>query len=241
VEHVTASGTFYYLHDGLGSTIALVDSSGNVVQSYEYDAFGAVRSQSGNQPTEYQFAGQDTDPSGLQYLRARYYDPATGRFLSRDPKGGLNGYAYAGNDPVDNADPSGTQYYWGGFYSYFPAMYGFGYSPYTSYYSYSPYYGYSWYSPYSYGYSYSYYGGSSYYGPYSLSNYWRYSYALYDSCGGGFLGWVCGALWPQNQVNQCLTVAAYAGLGTALLGQPEGAPVAALIAGYGCSVANGGP
>jgi hypothetical protein len=53
VEHVTASGTFYSLHDGLGSTIDLVDSNGAIVQSYEYDAFGAVRSQSGRQPTEY--------------------------------------------------------------------------------------------------------------------------------------------------------------------------------------------
>jgi RHS repeat-associated protein len=62
-----------------------VDSSGTIVQSYAYDAFGAVRSQSGSQPKEHQFAGQDTDPSGLHYLRARYYDPATGRCLSRDP------------------------------------------------------------------------------------------------------------------------------------------------------------
>lgn len=50
------------------------------------------------------------DASGLQYVRNRYYDPATGRFTQRDPiglKGGLNQYGYAAGDPVNNSDPSG--------------------------------------------------------------------------------------------------------------------------------------
>jgi RHS repeat-associated protein len=54
-------------------------------QAYQYGGFGAVTGSSGSQPTEYQFTGQDTDPTGLQYLRARYDEPGTGRFLSRDP------------------------------------------------------------------------------------------------------------------------------------------------------------
>jgi RHS repeat-associated protein len=64
--------------------------------------------------TEFQFAGEQTDPTGLQYLRARYYDPSTGRFLSRDPFLGvgqraasLNRYAYAEGNPAVVADPSG--------------------------------------------------------------------------------------------------------------------------------------
>jgi RHS repeat-associated protein len=48
-----------------------------------------VTAGSGSQVTEYEFAGQQTDPTGLQYLRARYYDPTTGRFLSRDPFFGI--------------------------------------------------------------------------------------------------------------------------------------------------------
>jgi RHS repeat-associated protein len=105
--------TQYFLADGLGSTVALTDSSGTVVQTYSYDAFGAPTG-SGTAPTEFQFAGQQTDPSGLQYLRARYYDPGTGRFLSRDTALGgldqpqsLSRFAYAQGNPVTLIDPSG--------------------------------------------------------------------------------------------------------------------------------------
>ena len=61
----------------------------------------------------YHFAGREYDSeSGLYYMRARYYDPALGRWISEDPigiAGGLNGYAYAGNDPVNGRDPSGLK------------------------------------------------------------------------------------------------------------------------------------
>ena len=60
----------------------------------------------------YRFAGRELDgESGLYYMRARYYDPKTGRFLTEDPigiAGGLNLYAYVGNDPINRRDPSGT-------------------------------------------------------------------------------------------------------------------------------------
>ncbi|MHB8575189.1 MAG: RHS repeat-associated core domain-containing protein [Dehalococcoidia bacterium] len=114
VAHVTSTGTFYFLTDGLGSTLAEVNSSGAVVQSYSYDAFGAVKSSTGTQSTEFQFAGQQTDPSGLQYLRARYYDPSSGRFLSRDvlpaailDPGLHHPYVYANDNPAGLVDPSG--------------------------------------------------------------------------------------------------------------------------------------
>ncbi|MBK7922997.1 MAG: RHS repeat-associated core domain-containing protein [Gemmatimonadetes bacterium] len=59
----------------------------------------------------YRFAGREYDSeTGLYYMRARYYDPALGRWISEDPigiAGGLNVYAYAGNDPVNGRDPSG--------------------------------------------------------------------------------------------------------------------------------------
>jgi RHS repeat-associated protein len=107
--------TFYYLSDGLGSTMALTDADGDVVNTYNYDVFGEVRSQTGSQPNEFQFTGEQVDAStDLQYLRARYYDMATGSFMSRDLWLGnvlwpatLNLYPYVLNDPVNLVDPYG--------------------------------------------------------------------------------------------------------------------------------------
>jgi RHS repeat-associated protein len=114
VSQVTSSGTFFLLADGLGSTVAVVDGSGNTVNTYTYDAFGAVKSSTGTQSTEYGFAAQETDASGLQYLRARYYDPTAGHFLSRDPDrasrndpASRHPYTYAMNQPTVAYDPSG--------------------------------------------------------------------------------------------------------------------------------------
>ncbi|MGE0601238.1 MAG: RHS repeat-associated core domain-containing protein [Dehalococcoidia bacterium] len=64
---------------------AVVDASGNSQKSYEFDVYGEVTGGSGSLGNEFDFAGQQTDGTGLQYLRARYYDPGTGTFLSRDP------------------------------------------------------------------------------------------------------------------------------------------------------------
>jgi RHS repeat-associated protein len=105
----------YVLSDGLGSTVALTDGSGTVTATYEYDVYGDVRASSGTTSTEYRFTGQQAEAAtGLVYLRARYYDPQTGRFLQRDPFGGFLGdpqgqqpYAYAHNNPVTPTDPSG--------------------------------------------------------------------------------------------------------------------------------------
>src|SRR3990172_8180834 len=77
----------YFLRDGLGSTMALTDDQGDVVGTYEYDVFGAMRAHTGDE-TEFSFTGEQNDPNGLEYLRARYYDGETGRFLSRDPLSG---------------------------------------------------------------------------------------------------------------------------------------------------------
>ncbi|MBI2767785.1 MAG: hypothetical protein HYX53_17960 [Chloroflexi bacterium] len=104
---------YYYLADGLGSTITTVDSAGAVVNAYTYDGYGKTTAASGSQANEFQFAGQQTDGTGLQYLRARYYDPDTGTFLSRDPLAAsptwtTSSYTYALSSPVNYADPTGT-------------------------------------------------------------------------------------------------------------------------------------
>ena len=102
----------YYLGDGLGSVMKTTDDTGAVVNSYEYDVYGTVTSSSGSQASEFEFAGEQTDPSGLQYLRARYYDPATGTFISREPMALIPGWsghphAYASGNPARFVDPTG--------------------------------------------------------------------------------------------------------------------------------------
>ena len=105
----------YFTYDGLGSVTDLTDGTGAVTATFTYDVFGAVRSQTGASDTYWRFAGEQTDAAtGFQYLRARYYDPGTGRFLTRDPLRGTalnpqthNPYAYGLNNPVNRVDPRG--------------------------------------------------------------------------------------------------------------------------------------
>jgi RHS repeat-associated protein len=111
VEQVSAGGTpTYYHHDQLGSTRMLTNASGEVTDAFSYAPYGALAGSTGEQTTPLGFAGQYTDPgSGLQYLRARYLDPATGQFVSRDPLTAMTRvpYAYAGESPFNGADPAG--------------------------------------------------------------------------------------------------------------------------------------
>ncbi len=110
IEQIDANGApAYFIQGQLGSTRALTDQAGNVVATFTYDAYGAVVSHTGSVTTPVGFAGGYTDPSGLLYLVHRYYDPATGQFLSLDPlvQQTTQPYQYAGNDPVNGSDPSG--------------------------------------------------------------------------------------------------------------------------------------
>jgi RHS repeat-associated protein len=88
-----------------------------VTDTYDYDAFGNKINSTGTTPNNFLYRGEQYDPDlGLYYLRARYYNPATGRFLSRDPANGnakipatLHKYLYAAGDPVNRADPRGRE------------------------------------------------------------------------------------------------------------------------------------
>lgn len=105
-----STGTYSFLADGINSTLALTDASGNIGPQYTYDPFGNT-SQSGSSTNTFQFTGRENDGTGLYYLRARYYSPGLQRFISQDPigfAGGINLYVYSANNPVSLIDSTGT-------------------------------------------------------------------------------------------------------------------------------------
>jgi RHS repeat-associated protein len=109
IEQLTGTTPSYLLDDQSGGTRLITSATGVVTGSYTYGAYGAVAKQTGA-TTALQYDGQYTDAeSGLQYLQARYYDPATGQFLTVDPLVSLTGkpYGFADDDPVNESDPSG--------------------------------------------------------------------------------------------------------------------------------------
>jgi RHS repeat-associated protein len=108
---IDGSGTHSLLTDALGSTLAIADGSGTIEAEYTYEPFGKA-SQTGSGGSVYQFTGRENDGTGLQFSRARYYDPVHGRFISEDPLGfgggDVNLYAYVWNSPLAFTDPLGT-------------------------------------------------------------------------------------------------------------------------------------
>ena len=108
---------YYFTYDGHGSTRVLLDATTAIMQLYSFDAYGnALGFNSANTLTEYLYSGEQFDSKiGQQYLRARYYDHATGRFNSLDSFFGnlndpqsLHKYLYTYADPVNGIDPSGN-------------------------------------------------------------------------------------------------------------------------------------
>jgi len=115
----------YYHHNSLGSVVAVSDLNGVVKESYRYSAFGQptifdknggqVAATQVKQPFMFTGARHDFEEgSGLYQMRLRYYDPESGRFVSRDPLGlwgdasqNGNGQGYCGHDPVNRVDPLG--------------------------------------------------------------------------------------------------------------------------------------
>jgi RHS repeat-associated protein len=109
ISQITGSTTTYLHQDQLGSTRLLTNSSGSAAGTYQFDAYGNTTSHTGTN-TPMQYAGQYADTeSSLYWMRARYYDPSTGQFLTRDPLLSVtrSAYGYVAGDPLNGTDPSG--------------------------------------------------------------------------------------------------------------------------------------
>lgn len=110
IEQISSEEPTYLHHDQLGSTRMLTGASGETTATFSYVPYGGLEARTGTATTPFGFTGQYTDAeTGLQYLRARFYDPETGQFLSRDPIEALTRqpYAYGFQDPLNTTDPSG--------------------------------------------------------------------------------------------------------------------------------------
>jgi len=102
-----------YLYNAHGDVVQIADEFGAVVRSYDYDPYGNQLTEiDGSDRNPYRYSGEYYDiESGYVYLRARYYDSSTGRFISEDPAfDGYNWYAYCGGNPVNRWDPSGNSW-----------------------------------------------------------------------------------------------------------------------------------
>lgn len=103
--------SYSYLYDGKGNVTALIDSTQAVAATYTYDTFGNLMSKTGSLNQPFQFSTKPYDEkTGLSYYGYRFYSPALGRWINRDPlgeTGGINLYGYVGGNPVNFVDPAG--------------------------------------------------------------------------------------------------------------------------------------
>jgi RHS repeat-associated protein len=107
------TSTEFFMGDGLGSVRQLAVSD-EITLTKSYAPYGEDLYSTGSGESAFAYTGEQTDPNGLVYLRARYYSPSDGRFLSRDTWGGdmsspqsLNRWNYVVGNPVNYTDPSG--------------------------------------------------------------------------------------------------------------------------------------
>ena len=112
-----ANALNYFGYDGNGNTCYLTGTNAAISDTYFYDAFGTTLTNTGTTTNFYRFTGEQFDSNlGFYYLRARYLNPNSGRFASRDTYPGKRDeplsqqrYLYAHDNPVDNTDPSGRE------------------------------------------------------------------------------------------------------------------------------------
>lgn len=113
----SAGNYLSYHYDRRGSTIALIDVTEQVSDTYSYGIYGESLEHQGTTDQPFRYNGRDgimTDSNGLYYMRARYYNPEIKRFVNRDVVTGtisssqtLNRYAYVNGNPISYVDPFG--------------------------------------------------------------------------------------------------------------------------------------
>jgi len=109
-QRTDSAGARSFLTDALGSTLGVTDSAGTLQTQYTYEPFGNTTISGSATTNSFAYTGRELEATGLQFNRARYYNPSLQRFISEDPLGfgaGINFYSYVGNRPVDRVDPSG--------------------------------------------------------------------------------------------------------------------------------------
>jgi RHS repeat-associated protein len=110
----TASGaTYFYHYDKNANTVAMTDGNGNPVNAYAYTPFGGIAGTTETVANPFKYVGAYgvmDEGNGIYFMKNRYYDSTTGRFLQKDPiglAGGTNPYRYVDNNPVTLVDPEG--------------------------------------------------------------------------------------------------------------------------------------
>jgi RHS repeat-associated protein len=113
IARYTAAGARVYLTDALNTVFAQTRQDRSVLNYYAYSPYGEASAVGPDEGNSIQYTARESDPTGMYYYRARYYDPILKRFVSEDPLGlraGINVYGYVLGDPVSYVDPSGN---WG--------------------------------------------------------------------------------------------------------------------------------
>jgi RHS repeat-associated protein len=111
IGETIGSTAYYYLTDMQGSTAAVSDINGNVQDTYSYDPYGNLLASTGTIANPYRYDNGYYDLStGLYKFGERYYSPGTMRWTQLDPSGQNPGYVFAGDDPVNEFDPTGTNF-----------------------------------------------------------------------------------------------------------------------------------
>ena len=113
-ERTGAGNPTWYVYDGLGSVVGLLDVNGSLVSTRKYDVYGSVRGGTGISGSKHKFVGSlghpSEDDAGLIYMRARWMDPTTGTFASEDPaRDGGNWFGYVADNPICYRDKSGKE------------------------------------------------------------------------------------------------------------------------------------